>query len=148
MKVILTAPVPKLGKPGDVKEVPDGYAKNFLIAKGLAVPAVGNAAKRVGQEIAASSAKRERARGELEEFAKRISATSLALGVKAGEGGRLFGSVTTADIAEALGRHGIQIDKHQVQLDEPLKQLGTYRVQVRVAAHLVAEVTVTVEAKA
>ena len=147
MKVILTAPVPKLGKPGDVREVPDGYAKNFLIARGLAVPAVGTAAKRVGQEIAAGAAKRDRERGEVEGFARRISATTLTLGVKVGEGGRLFGSVTTADIAEALGRHGIAIDKHQVQLDEPLKHLGSYRVQVKVAAHLVAEVTVNVEAK-
>jgi large subunit ribosomal protein L9 len=147
MKVILTALVPKLGKPGDVKEVALGYGKNYLIANGLAVPAIGGAAKRVGAEIAARAEKHERAKSEAEEFAQRISTTVLTLGVKVGEGGKLFGSVTTADIADALERRGISVDKHQVQLDEPIKHLGSYKVQVKVAAHLVAEVTVAVEAK-
>jgi large subunit ribosomal protein L9 len=147
MKVILTALVPKLGKPGDVKEVALGYGKNYLIANGLAVPAIGGAAKRVGAEIAARTEKHDRAKSEAEEFAQRISTTVLTLGVKVGEGGKLFGSVTTADIADALERRGISVDKHQVQLDEPIKHLGSYKVQVKVAAHLVSEVTVVVEPK-
>ena len=107
MKVILTAPVPKLGKPGDVKEVPDGYAKNFLFAQGLAIPAAGGAAAQVAAGIASRAAKQERQRGEAEGFAQRISSTTLTMGVKVGEGGKLFGSITTKEIADALDRRGI-----------------------------------------
>lgn len=147
MKVILTADVPKVGRAGDLKEVANGYARNHLIANGLAIPAIGGAAKKVADEIAAGRAKRDRARADTEAAAQRISSTVLTLGVKVGEGGKLFGSVTTKEIAEALDRRGIEVDKHQILLDEPLKHLGTYKVQVKVAAHLVAEVTVVVEPK-
>ena len=89
----------------------------------------------------------DRAKQESEEQAKKISATTLTMGVKVGEGGKLFGSITGKEIADALERRGLAVEKHQVLLDEPLKQLGTYKVQVKVAAHLIAEVTVTVEPK-
>lgn len=147
MKVILTAHVPKLGKPGDIKEVALGYGKNYLVANGLAVPAVGGAAKRVGAEIAARAERQDRAKSEVEGIAQQISATVVTMGVKVGEGGKLFGSVTTADIADALERRGLPVDKHQVQLDEPIRHLGAYKVQIKVAAHLVSEVTVVVEPK-
>jgi len=147
MKVILTADVPKVGRAGDLKEVANGYARNHLIANGLAIPAIGGAAKKVADEIAAGRAKRDRAKADAEASAQRISSTVLTLGVKVGEGGKLFGSVTAKEIADALDRRGIEVDKHQILLDEPLKQLGTYKVQVKVAAHLIAEVTVTVEPK-
>lgn len=147
MKVILTTNVPKVGKAGELKEVASGYARNYLIANGLAIPAVGGAASRVAAEIASRATKADRAKQEAEEHAKKISATSLTMGVKVGEGGKLFGSITSKEIADALERRGLAIEKHQVLLDEPLKQLGTYKVQVKVAAHLVAEVTVTVEPK-
>ena len=147
MKVILTTDVPKVGKAGDLKEVADGYARNHLIANGLAIPAVGGAAKKVADEIAAGRAKRDRAKADAEATAKRISSTTLTLGVKVGEGGKIFGSISTKEIADALERRGIEVDKHHVLLDEPLKHLGTYKVQVKVAAHLVSEVTVVVEPK-
>ena len=147
MKVILTADVPKLGRAGDLKEVANGYARNHLIANGLAIPAIGGAAARVAAEIAAKASKVDRAKQESEEQAKKISATTLTMGVKVGEGGKLFGSITGKEIADALERRGLAVEKHQVLLDEPLKQLGTYKVQVKVAAHLIAEVTVTVEPK-
>lgn len=147
MKVILTANVPKLGKAGDQKEVAGGYAKNFLFANGLAIPAVGGAASQVAAGIASRAAKQDRQRGEAEGLAQRISSTTLTMGVKVGEGGKLFGSITTKEIAEALDRRGISVEKHQVMLEEPLKQLGSYKVQIKVAAHLVAEVTVVVEPK-
>ena len=147
MKVILTADVPKVGRAGDLKEVADGFARNHLIANGLAIPAIGGAAKKVADEIAAGRAKRDRARADTEAAAQRISSTVLTLGVKVGEGGKLFGSVTTADIADALERRGLPVDKHQVQLDEPIRHLGAYKVQIKVAAHLVSEVTVVVEPK-
>ncbi len=147
MKVILTANVPKLGKAGDQKEVAGGYAKNFLFANGLAIPAIGGAASQVAAGIASRAAKQDRQRGEAEGFAQRISSTTLTMGVKVGEGGKLFGSITTKEIAEALDRRGISVEKLQVMLDEPLKQLGSYKVQIKVAAHLVAELTVVVEPK-
>jgi large subunit ribosomal protein L9 len=147
VKVILTANVPKVGKAGDLKEVASGYARNYLIANGLAIPAIGGAAKRVAGEIASRATKVDRVKQEAEEHAKKISATAITLGVKVGEGGKLFGSITNKEIADALERRGITVEKHQVLLDEPLKQLGTYKVQVKVAAHLIAEVTVTVEPK-
>ena len=147
MKVILTTDVPKVGKAGDLKEVADGFARNHLIANGLAIPAIGGAAKKIADEIAAGRVKRERAKADADGIAHRISSTLLTLGVKVGEGGKLFGSVTAKEIADALDRRGIEIDKHQILLDEPLKHLGTYKVQVKVAAHLIAEVTVTVEPK-
>ncbi len=147
VKVILTTNVPKVGKAGELKEVASGYARNYLIANGLAIPAIGGAAKRVAAEIASRATKIDRAKHEAEEHARQISATAITLGVKVGEGGKLFGSITNKEIADALERRGIEVEKHQVLLDEPLKQLGTYKVQVKVAAHLIAEVTVTVEAK-
>ncbi len=147
VKVILTANVPKVGKAGELKEVASGYARNYLIANGLAIPAIGGAANRVAAEIASRATKVDRVKQEAEEYAKKISATALTMGVKVGEGGKLFGSITNKEIADALERRGITVEKHQVLLDEPLKQLGTYKVQVKVAAHLIAEVTVTVEPK-
>ena len=147
VKVILTANVPKVGKAGELKEVASGYARNYLIANGLAIPAIGGAANRVAAEIASRATKVDRVKQEAEEHAKKISGTALTMGVKVGEGGKLFGSITNKEIAEALERRGINVEKHQVLLDEPLKQLGTYKVQVKVAAHLIAEVTVTVEPK-
>jgi large subunit ribosomal protein L9 len=147
VKVILTANVPKVGKAGELKEVASGYARNYLIANGLAIPAMGGAANRVAAEIASRATKVDRVRQEAEEYARKISATALTMGVKVGEGGKLFGSITNKEIADALERRGISVEKHQVLLDEPLKQLGTYKVQVKVAAHLIAEVTVTVEPK-
>jgi large subunit ribosomal protein L9 len=147
VKVILTANVPKVGKVGELKEVASGYARNYLIANGLAIPAIGGAANRVAAEIASRATKVDRVKQEAEEYAKKISATALTMGVKVGEGGKLFGSITNKEIADALERRGITVEKHQVLLDEPLKQLGTYKVQVKVAAHLIAEVTVTVEPK-
>ena len=106
MKVILTSSVPKVGKAGELKEVADGYARNYLIANGLAIPAIGGAAARVAAEIAAKASKVDRAKQESEEQAKKISATTLTMGVKVGEGGKLFGSITGKEIADSLEQIG------------------------------------------
>ncbi len=147
MKVILTSDVPKLGKSGELKDVADGYARNFLIAQKLAVPASGGAYRAWQHDIASREEKRKREREEAEIAANRISSTTLTMGVKVGEGGKLYGSITAQDIADALGRRGISVDKHKIDLEQPLKSLGTYKVAVRVMSGMTPEVTVVVEPK-
>lgn len=147
MKVILTSDVPTLGKSGEMKVVAEGYARNFLIPQKLAVPAAGGAYRAWQHDIASREEKRKREREEAEIAAQRISSTTLTLGVKVGEGGKLYGSITAKDIADALGRRGIVVDRHKVDLSEPLKTLGTYKVAIRVFPGLTPEVTVAVEPK-
>ena len=147
MKVILTADVAKLGKSGEMKDVAEGYARNFLIARKLAVPASGGAYRAWQHDIASREEKRKRERGEAEVAANRISSTTLTMGVKVGDAGKLYGSITAQDIADALGRRGIMVDKHKIELEQPLKSLGTYKVAVRVYAGMTSEVTVVVEPK-
>lgn len=147
MKVILTADVDKLGKSGEMKLVADGYARNFLIPRRLAVPAAGGAYRAWQHDIASREDKRRREREEAEISATRISSTTLTMGVKVGDGGKLYGSITAKDIADALGRRGIVVDRHKVDLEEPLKSLGTYKVAVKVYAGMSPEVTVVVEPK-
>jgi large subunit ribosomal protein L9 len=147
VKVILTKDVETLGKSGDMKSVADGYATNFLIPRKLAVPAAGGAYRAWQHDIASREEKRTRERGEAEVAATRIASTTLTLGVKVGEGGKLYGSITSKEIAEALGRRGITVDRHKIELDEPLKTLGTYKVAIKVFSGMTPEVTVVVEPK-
>ena len=147
MKVILTTDVATLGKSGEMKNVADGYARNFLIPQKLAVPAAGGAYRAWQHDIASREEKRKREREEAEIAAQRISSTTLTMGVKVGEAGKLYGSITAKDIADALGRRGIVVDRHKVDLDEPLKSLGTYKVAVKVFSGMAPEVTVVVEPK-
>jgi large subunit ribosomal protein L9 len=147
VKVILTKDVPKLGKSGEMRMVADGYATNFLIPQQLAVPAAGGAYRAWQHDIASREDKRIRERGEAEIAATRIASTTLTMGVKVGEGGKLYGSITSKDIGDALARRGIQVDRHKIDLEEPLKTLGTYKVAIKVYAGMTAEVTVVVEPK-
>jgi large subunit ribosomal protein L9 len=147
VKVILTGDVDKLGKSGEMKIVADGYARNFLIPKRLAVPAEGGAYRAWQHDIANREDKRRREREEAEIYATRIASTTLTMGVKVGDGGKLYGSITSKDIADALGRRGIVIDRHKVDLEEPLKSLGTYKVAVKVFSGMAPEVTIIVEPK-
>ena len=147
MKVILTQDVAKLGKSGDMKTVADGYATNFLIPQGVAVPAAGGAYRAWQHDIASREDKRQREREEAEIAATRIGSTTLTMGVKVGEGGKLYGSITAKDIADALARRGIEIDRHKIDLDEPLKSLGTYKVAIKVFSGMAPEVTIVVEPK-
>ncbi|HZT10779.1 MAG TPA: 50S ribosomal protein L9, partial [Actinomycetota bacterium] len=114
MKVILTSDVEKLGKSGELKTVSDGYATNFLIPKSLAVPAAGGAYRAWQHDIASREDKRKREREEADIAATRIASTTLTMGVKVGEGGKLYGSITSKDIADALGRRGITVDRHKI----------------------------------
>ena len=145
--MILTADVEKLGKSGELKAVADGYAQNFLIPRKLAVPAAGGAYRAWQHDIASREDKRKREREDAEIIANRIASTTLTMGVKVGEGGKLYGSITAKEIADALGRRGIDVDRHKVDLEEPLKSLGTYKVAVKVLTGMTPEVTVVVEPK-
>ncbi len=147
MKVILTSDVESLGKSGELKEVADGYARNYLLRRRLAVPATGGAYRAWQHDIASREEKRQREREDAEIAAQRIGSTTLTMGVKVGEGGKLFGSITAKDIADALGRRGIVVDRHKIDLEEPLKMLGTYKVAIRVFSGMTPEVTVVVEPK-
>jgi large subunit ribosomal protein L9 len=147
VKVILTKDVAKLGKSGEMKQVADGYATNYLIPNGVAVPAAGGAYRAWQHDIASREDKRVRERADADIAATRIASTTLTMGVKVGEGGKLFGSITSKDIADALARRGIEVDRHKVELDEPLKSLGTYKVAIKVYGGLSPEVTIVVEPK-
>jgi large subunit ribosomal protein L9 len=147
LKVILTRDVPKLGKSGELKQVADGYATNYLIPQSMAVPAAGGAYRAWQHDVASREDKRRKEREEAEIAATRIASTTLTMGVKVGEGGKLYGSITSKDIADALARRGIEIDRHKIELDEPLKSLGTYKVAIKVFTGMTPEVTIVVEPK-
>jgi large subunit ribosomal protein L9 len=147
VKVILTKDVDKVGKSGEMKVVADGYATNYLIPHKLAVPASGGAYRAYQHDIASREDKRKREREEAEIAATRIASTTLTMGVKVGEGGKLYGSINNQDIAEALGRRGITVDRHKIDLEQPIKSLGTYKVAIKVFTGMTPEVTIVVEPK-
>jgi large subunit ribosomal protein L9 len=147
VKVILTKDVDKIGKSGELKTVADGFATNFLIPQKLAVPAAGGAYRAWQHDIASREDKRARERSEAEVTANRIASTTLTMGVKVGDAGKLYGSIGGKEIAEALARRGIVVDRHKVELEEPLKSLGTYKVAIKVFSGMTPEVTVVVEPK-
>src|SRR4026207_1721367 len=125
VQAILTKDAPTRGKSGELKTVSDGYATNFLIPKSLAVPAAGGAYRAWQHDIASREDKRKREREEAEIYATRIASTTLTMGVKVGEGGKPSGPTTGRDTAAALARRGIVVARHKVDLEEPLKTLGT-----------------------
>jgi large subunit ribosomal protein L9 len=147
VKVILINDIEALGKSGELKDVTDGYARNFLIPRKMAVPAAGGAFRAWQHDVASREDKRKKERAEAEIAAQRIGSTTLTMGVKVGEGGKLYGSITAKEIAEALARRGIVVDRHKVDLDEPLKMLGTYKVAIKVLSGMTPEVTIVVEPK-
>jgi large subunit ribosomal protein L9 len=146
VRIILKAEVRGLGRPGDIKDVADGYARNFLLPKGLAIEATGGELKHLAQERQAEKTKKDRAHQDAEELAKRLADITLVFRLKAGEQGKTFGSVTTKEIAEALGKEAkSEIDKTKIVLHEPLKSLGVHKVEVRLLPNVRADVTVAIE---
>jgi large subunit ribosomal protein L9 len=146
MKVILTETVDDLGSAGEVRKVADGYARNFLIPKGLAVPATPGALKKAELLRQAEARRQERAKVEVESLASTLSQVALTFRVKAGEKDRLYGSITSADIAEAFEREtGQTVDKRKVELEEPIRELGSYDVPIKLMPDLAPRVTVIVE---
>lgn len=145
MKVVLTQDVDKLGKTGEVKNVADGYARNYLMPRGLAVPATADALKLATDQAQASARRKARSDAELQAQAKAIEGKTLDIKVKAGPKDRIYGAVTAADIAVALKEAGFDIDKKQVDLEKPIHELGTFTVSVRLTAKLTPKVTVVVK---
>jgi large subunit ribosomal protein L9 len=130
-----------------MKQVADGYATNFLIPQGLAVSAAGGAYRAWQHDVASREEKRQKEKADADIAATRIASTTLTMGVKVGEGGKLYGSITAKDIADALARRGIEVDRHKIDLEEPLKTLGTYKVAIKVLSGMTPEVTIIVEPK-
>lgn len=146
MRVILKREVAGLGRPGDVKDVADGYAQNFLLPRGLAIEATAGELKVLARARDAKRAKEDRAHADAVELAKRLSEMTLVFRLKAGEQGKTFGSVTNKDIADALQReHKVEVDRTKVHLPEPLKSLGVHTVEVRLLTDVRANVTVAIE---
>lgn len=145
MKVILQADVKALGKKGDLVEVAEGYARNFLIPRGLAKVANESNLRALRAEQSQAAAKAQRELEEAKRVAAELEKAPIAVAGRTGGAGRLFGSVTAQDIAAAVkAKTGVQLDKRKIQLDEPIKALGTYRVPVRVHPQVEAVLTVQV----
>jgi large subunit ribosomal protein L9 len=149
LKVILQKTVERLGDPGDVADVADGYARNYLIPRGLAIRAE-KGAVRHAQSLKRSHEVRTNARkGEFEALASRLLQEPIVVLARAGEEGKLFGSVTAADVAEAVSAQaGVTIDRKDVHLDEPIRSVGTHEVRIHLFPEVDPVLTVDVQAQA
>jgi large subunit ribosomal protein L9 len=146
MKVIFLQDVSTKGKQGEIKDVADGYARNFLFPRKLALPATPKAMKEAQARMEENKKKRERHQTELGQLAKRLEGTVLNFKAKAGEKGRLHGSITAADIAGKLTEIvGTEIDKKKIELDEPLRNLGTHEVVLGFAGGIEAKISIVIE---
>jgi large subunit ribosomal protein L9 len=144
MKIILREDVEKLGKAGEVVKVKDGFGRNYLIPQKLAVLANVRNMKALDHDRRTIETRAKKTRKTAEATAATLSAVSLILPAKAGEEGKLFGAITSRDIAEALGKAGVIVDRKAIQLADPIKQVGDYKVKIRVAADVFPEISVSV----
>jgi len=144
MKIILREDVETLGKAGEVIKVKDGYGRNYLIPRQLAVLANVRNMKALDHDRRTIETRAKKTRKTAEATAATLSAVSLILPAKAGEEGKLFGAITSRDIAEALGKAGVIVDRKAIQLADPIKQVGDYKVKIRVAADVFPEISVSV----
>jgi large subunit ribosomal protein L9 len=147
MEVILREDVDKVGARGSVVKVADGYARNFLLPKRLAVPATGANKKIVEQEREAYLRREAKVKSESEDLAKLMSNVTVTVRQRAGENNQLFGSVTSKDIADALEAQKYHVDRRKIQLEEPIRTLGAHKVTLRLHRDVTAEITVVVEAE-
>jgi large subunit ribosomal protein L9 len=147
IQVILQRDVEKLGKSGELVRVRPGFARNYLLPRELAVPASTEAVRRVEHEKAVALARAEKAKKEYLEVAAKISALKITLSHKAGEDGRLFGSVTAKDLEAAAKAQGVVIERKKIHLAEPIKAVGSFEVPVKLLADVTATLKVEVVAK-
>lgn len=144
MKVILLSDVKALGKKGDLKEVADGYARNFLLRQHLAVEANARNINNLAHEMKLREEKEALALSLAERQAKALAGQTVTIYAKAGEMGKLFGSVTGGDLAQALADMGHQIDKKKIELPEQIKTLGSHKAVLKLVPHQPTEITVEV----
>ena len=144
MEIILRQAIENLGHPGDVVTVKNGYARNFLLPRGFAYEATPGNLKRIGAERGRREAAENERRESASELAKRLEEVQLTFSARVGEEGKLFGSVTSADIAEQLAAQGFTVERRLIDLHEPIKALGVYRVPVRLHADVKPEIRVWV----
>ena len=147
MEVILREDIEKLGHRGEVVKVASGYARNFLLPKKLAVAATASNKKIVEQERDAYLRREAKAKNEAEDLGRMLANVVVTITQRAGEEGHLFGSVTSKDIADGLERQNYTIDRRKIQLDEPIKNTGEYKIPVRLHREVTAEITLNVVAE-
>jgi len=145
MIVILVKDVKGIGKAGDVVKVSDGYARNMLIPKGMATEATEGNVKNLEKQKAIQEANRQKELGEAKALADKIAQSKVTILTKSGEGGKLFGSITSKDIAEALAdQHKITIDKRKFVLENPIKHTGDFEIDIKIYPEVIAKLKVTV----
>ncbi len=144
MEVILREAVPNLGRPGEVVRVKDGYARNYLIPRGLAYRATEANKRRLEGEAKSRAVRLATLQSDAEALAEALASVELHFTAKVGEGDKLFGSITSADIAAQLGDRGFAVDKRSVDLTEPIKMIGVYKVPIRLHPEVRPEVRVWV----
>ncbi len=146
MEVILLEDVSNLGEMGDIVSVAAGYGRNYLIPQGMAEPATAERKNQIEHKLAVISARREKERAEARKIVGDIDGVSISVPSRVAEDDRLYGSVSARDIVEVLGQQGIEVDRKQVQLDEPVRELGIYKVPVKLASGIYAHVRLWVVA--
>ena len=145
MKVILLQEVPGLGQPGDVKEVAAGYARNYLLPRNLVTAATATAMTSLNEQVASAKRRLSKLEAEFAAQTEKLSSVTLTFAVRVGQGDRLYGSVTSQDIANALReQEGLTVDRRSIQLKEPLRALGSFEAPVRVSAKHEAKVKVNI----
>ena len=148
MKVIFLKDVKGTAKKGEMKEVSDGYARNFLIPKGVAKEATASSINDLNRQKTAESLKKQKEEQDAKDLAEKLKAITVTMYSKAGDGGKLFGSITSKDIAERLNKeHKIDIDKRKILLDDHIKMLGSHTVPVKLHQNVTAEFRVEVKQK-
>jgi len=146
MKIILQREIEKLGAPGDVVTVADGYARNYLVPRGLAIPATKGAVRHADSLKRAHEERTNKARVEAQAVAERLTASPVRVKARAGEEGRLFGSITNVDLAEEIERQtGQAIDRRDIHLDEPIRSIGVHEVVLRLHPEVNASLSIEVE---
>ena len=147
MKVLLLQDVKAHGKKGDIIEVSDGYAKNFLIKKKMAIQATNQVINETNQKKASELRKLEIEKQEAIKLAERLSGNTIIVEIACGDNGKMFGSVTAKEISDALLKSGYDIDKKKINLKEPIKSLGTFSVEVKVYANVTSTIKINVVKK-
>jgi ribosomal protein L9 len=144
MKVIFLQDVKGQGKKGEVKDVSEGYARNFLFPRGLAKEASQGNLKTLEVQKQSEARRKQQEKEEAEALGKRLDAMTVVIKAKAGDGGRLFGAITSKQVAEALAKEGIDVDKRKIELDEPIRTLGVTKVPVKLHPQVRATLSVQV----